>query len=149
MAVLGLYADYLLCHFYCVGEFCVDAGYECVGIAGLDHHHAEVVALEHLVVSLFECISVALALLCQYTGVTLAASHLAVVAQIDYLNTCEVELQLCCTLGDHLVIAEEHRLADTLLLGLDSGFDHRRVETLGEDDTLWVLARCLIKRLGH
>ena len=55
--------------------------------ACLDHHHTEVVALEHLIVGLLEGVAVALALLGEDAGITLAALLLGGMAQIDNLDT--------------------------------------------------------------
>ena len=89
MLVLRTDADDLLHHLHRVGVLSVETCDESVGLACLHHHHAKVVALEHLVVGFLESVAFALALLSEDTGVTLPALLLRGMAQIDNLDAFE------------------------------------------------------------
>ena len=91
-----------------IGELGVHARDESVSLAGLYHHHAEVVALEHLVVGLLEGVSVALALLGEDARILLAAVVLAVMAEIDNFDAFKRELEFLCLLLYHLLVAKEY-----------------------------------------
>ena len=92
--VFRTYADNLFGHLDGVRIFCIQTGYESVGLAGLNHHHTEVVALEHLVVGFVDGVSLALTLFGEHTGIALAAFGLIVVTQIDNLYAVEIEVEL-------------------------------------------------------
>ena len=70
----------------------VESCYKGIGLARLDHHHTEIVTLEHLVVSLLEGITLALALLCQNVGITLTTFLFRGMTQIDNLDTFDVQV---------------------------------------------------------
>ena len=99
------HADDLLHHLQRVGVFRVKAGDEGIGIAGLHHHHAKVVALKHLVVGFLEGVAVTLALLGEDTGIALTALGLAVVAQVHDLYALQAQLELGGQLLYALVVA--------------------------------------------
>ena len=136
--VLRPYADDLFHHLHRVRVLRVQSGDEGVGLARLHHHHAEVVALEHLVVGLLKGVSLALPFAGQYAGVALAALLLRWVAQVDYLYAVEAELQLLCQLRDDLVVAQQDGVADAFGLCLYGCLQHGGVYGLGEDHALRV-----------
>ena len=86
MFVFGTDADYFLGHLDGVAVLSVEAGDESVRFARLHHHHAEVVALKHLVVGFFVSSAFAGTLLCQDAGIAFAAGSFVGVAQVDNLN---------------------------------------------------------------
>ncbi len=149
MLELGTDADDLLDDLDRIGILGVETGDEGVGLARLDHHHAEVVALEHLVVGLLEGVALALALLGQDAGVALATLLLGGMAQVDNLDALNVQVELGSQLGNDLVVAQQHGLADAFGLGLDGGFQHGGVYGLGKDDALRVGSCCGIELLGE
>src|SRR5574344_1938692 len=94
MLVFRTDANYLFCHLDSVAVFGIETREESISLASLHHHHTEVVAFKHLIVSLLEGVSVALAFLGQDTCITLAALLLVRMTQVDNLDTVEVEVQL-------------------------------------------------------
>ena len=98
-------ANHFLGHLNGVGIFRVKTGDESVGIARLHHHHAEVVALVHLVDGFLQRVALALLLLRQDFGIALTALRLTVVAKIEHLNTVEVEFHVFGHLANLHVVA--------------------------------------------
>ncbi len=84
----------------------VQSGDESVGLTGFHHHHAEVVALEHLVVGLFVGDAFAGALFGKDTCVTFAAFRFVGMAQVYDFNAFEAEVEFFCQLLDSFVIAQ-------------------------------------------
>ena len=141
------HADNLLSHLDGVAVLGVEAGNEGVGIACLDHHHTEVVALKHLVVRLLEVCSLAGTLLREDAGIALAALSLAVVAQVDDLDALKAQVELLGQLLDALVVTQEDGVTDTLGLGLNGRLQHRGVDTLGKHHALGIAA-CRVVELA-
>ena len=63
VSVLGTDSDDGFCGFYGVGIFCVEPGYECVGISVFNHRHSEIVSFIHFVVGHFEGVAFAFSFL--------------------------------------------------------------------------------------
>ena len=59
-------------------------------------------------------------------------------AQVDNLDALDVQVEFLGELLDHLVVAQQHGMADAFGLGLGSSLEHRGVYGLGEDYTLWM-----------
>ena len=87
MLVFRTDTDDLINYLDGIRVFGVETCDECIGLACLYHHHAKVVALEHLVISLLEGVAFTLTLLCEDAGITLTAFLLGGMAQIDNLNS--------------------------------------------------------------
>ncbi len=140
-------ADDLLCHFYSVGVLGVETCYEGVCLPRLHHHHAEIVALEHLVVGFLEGVALALALGCQQLCEVFAASALPVVAQVDNLYAVERQVQFLRLLGYHLLVAEQYRVANAFRACRHCRLYHGGVQSFGEDDALRMLACSVVEIL--
>ena len=82
MVELWIDSNYFLCHIGSVPVLARQACYQSVGVAGFHHHHAEIIALIHLVVSLLERAAFALFFSGKYGRIPFAALHLVVVAQV-------------------------------------------------------------------
>ena len=145
--VFGTDANDFLDHLDGVRIFGVKTCDVSIGIACLNHHHTEIVALEHLVVGLLEGVAVALALVGENHGIALTTLLLGGMAQVDNLDTVDVEVEFLCQFGDNLIVAQEDGLADAFGLGLNSGLEHGGVNSLGKDDALWVGCCCSIELL--
>ena len=113
-------------------------------LAGLNHHHTEIVALKHLVVGFLESVALTLALLGKYACIAFTAVVLVVVAQIYYLNAVEIKVEFLGKLHYTLVVAQQDRLTDALVPCLYGSLEHRRVYAFGKDNALRVLACCII-----
>lgn len=111
---------------------------ECVSIAELHHHHAEIVAVKHLLESLGIGDTLTLAALHEVGGVTFATLGLAVVAQVDDLHAFYVEAETLGALLDHLLVAEKHRYHQALLAGDDGSLEHLVGIGFGEYHTFWL-----------
>ena len=98
-------ADYFFGHLDGVAVLGVQSGDESVGLTGFHHHHAEVVAFEHLVVGLFVGDAFAGALFGKDTCVTFAAFRFVGMAQVYDFNAFEAEVEFFCQLLDSFVIA--------------------------------------------
>ena len=94
VVVAFAHTNNLACHLEGVRVFGVKTRDECIGLASLYHHHAKVVALVHLVLSLLGGIALALHFLGKDLRIAVAALVLGVVAQIEYFDAVEVEFQL-------------------------------------------------------
>ena len=149
MVVFRLYADDFFGDLDRIGIFGVHARDECVRFASLYHHHAEVVALEHLVVGLFECITFAGFLLGQYLGITFAAFGFAVVAQVDDFDAFQAEIEFLRQFLDTLVVTQQDRMADAFSLGFHGGFQHVGVDTLGKHHALGIAAGRISQLAGQ
>ena len=147
--VFGTDANDFLDHLDGVRIFGVKTCDVSIGIACLNHHHTEIVALEHLVVGLLEGVAVALALVGENHGIALTTLLLGGMAQVDNLDTVDVEVEFLCQFGDNLIVAQEDGLADAFGLGLNSGLEHGGVNSLGKDDALWVGCCCSKEFLGE
>ncbi len=82
-----------------------------------DHHHAEVVAVEHPVDGHGTGHAAALEFAGQHVGVTFAARGLAVVTRIDDFDAGDVDPEAVGALAYHLLVAEKNRLAEAVGLG--------------------------------
>ncbi len=138
-------ADNLLSHLDGVGVFGVKAGDESIRIARLHHHHAEVVALVHFVVSLLEGVALAGTLLGEVLGIGGTSALLLVGTHVDKLDAIEVELQTLSHTTQAVGVAKEDRIADALGFGLYGSLHHRRVGTLGKYDALRVHTSCVVE----
>ena len=83
MFVFGLDADDFFGNFDGVGILGVQTGYECIGFSCLYHHHAEVVAFEHLIVCLLIICSFTGTFLAQDACIAFAAFCFTVMTQVD------------------------------------------------------------------
>ena len=147
MVVLRTDADNLLGTLDSVRELGIYACDECVSVACLNHHHTEVVTLEHLVVCLLEGVTLTLELVRENLSITLTTVTLTVMTEVYDLNAIKVELEFLCLLLNHLVVTEKDRSTETLFLCLNGSLDHCWVETFCEYHALWVLASCLVEVL--
>ena len=123
-AVALLHADNLLGNLDGIGILCIKTCHESIGIACLDHHHAEVVALEHLVIGLLECITLALTLVGKDMCITLAALALIRMTQVDNLDAFKVQAILGRYIGDNLIVTQKYRMTYALFLGLYGSLHH-------------------------
>ena len=139
------YADDFLGDLDGVAVFRVRAGDEGVGVAGFDHHHAEIVAFEHFVVGFLEGEAFSCALVGEDVGVAFAPFGLAVVAEVDDFDAFEAQLEFRGEFGDAFVVTEEDGVADAFVLGFHGGLEHRGVYAFGEDDALGVASRGLVE----
>ena len=145
--MLGLDAYDFIGNLYGVRVACIQSCDEGVCVAGLYHHHTEIVAFEHLVVGFLICESIALTLLCQYPCISLAARRLVGVAEINYLYAVKAQLQLVGKLVYSFVVAQEYRMTDAFCLCLHDSLKHCRMYAFGEYYTLWMLPGCVVKFL--
>ena len=67
-----------------------------IGLTRFDHHHAKIVALEHLIVSLLEGITLTLVLFRQDAGVTFTALLLRRMAQVNNLDAFKRKVKSLC-----------------------------------------------------
>ena len=111
----------------------------------LYHRHTEVVALIHLVVSLLEGITLTSTLLSQVLSEGSTATLLVIGTHIYNLDALQVELQAVGNTLQAVWVAQEDRLADALCLSLNGSLQHGWVATLGEYDTLWMEASCIVE----
>ena len=142
-------ADDLVDHLDGVGVLGVKTRDEGIGLARLHHHHAEVVTLEHLVVSLLEGVAVALAFLSQDAGIALTTLLFAGMAQVDNLDALQVEVELLGHLLDHLVVTQQNGLTDAFGLSLHGSLEHGGVNGLGKHHALRVCRCCGVELLGE
>ena len=149
MLILRTDADYFLGSLDGVRELGIDTCDEGICFACLDHHHAEVVTLEHLIVCLFEVISLAATLFCQQLCITLTTFTLVVMTQIYYLDAFKGEFQFCCLLPYHLVITEQDRITESFVICLYGSLYHCRMQSFCKDHLLWMLAGCIEEFLGE
>ena len=91
--ILFAYADNLLGYLDGVRVFSIQTCDESVGITSLNHHHTEVVALVHLIVSLLKGIALTSTLLCKMLGVCGTSTLFLVGTHIYKLNAVKVQLQ--------------------------------------------------------
>ena len=103
--VLRADADDFFGHLDGIAVFGVQSGDECVGFAGFHHHHAEIVAFEHLVVGLFIGNAFAGAFFGEDACIAFAAFRFVGVAQVYDFDAFEVEVELFCQFLDGLVIS--------------------------------------------
>ena len=87
--VLRTYAYDILCSLQGRGKLGIYASDESIGIARLHHHHAEVVAVKHLVVGLLEVVALTLSLVGKHLCVALAGLVQVVMTQVYYLYSFE------------------------------------------------------------
>ena len=133
-------ADYLFGYGCSVGILAENAGDHGIGFACFHHHHAEIVAFEHLLGSFFQRHPLSV----PFFGKDLCISHAAfffpVVPQVHNLYSFEVDLVLPCHIANLLLIAQQHRVADTFRAGCFSSFEHIQMVGLGENHPFGVLA---------
>ena len=87
MFVFGTDADYFLSYLDGVAVFGVESGDESICLTCFDHHHAEVVAFEHFIVSFLVGRTFACTLFRQDAGITFTARSFIGVTQVDNFNT--------------------------------------------------------------
>ena len=139
------YADNVFGNLDSVAVTGVNACDKGIGVAGFYHHHTKVVAVEHLVVGLLESHTLTLAFFGEDFGVTFAAVGFAVGTEVDDFDAVEVEFEFFGYLGDFLGVAEEDRIADAFVFGLDSSLHHIGVDTFGKYHTLGRAAGKVVK----
>ena len=118
------YADNLLCHLDGVGVFGVQSGDECVSIACLYHHHTEVVALVHLIVSLLKGVALTSTLLGKMLCVCGTSALLLIGTHVNQFNTVEIKLQALSHTTQAVGVAQKNRVAEAFGLGLNSSLHH-------------------------
>ena len=138
-----------LCHLDGGGGSGVKTCDEGISLASLDHHHAKIVAVEHLVVCLFECVTLALALLCENLCIAFAAFSLVVVTEVDDLDAIKTQFEFFGKSVDAFIVTKENWLADALGTSLYGCLHHCGMNALGKDHSLWMLACCVIEFLCH
>ena len=140
---------HLLSHLDGIGIFRVQTGDESISLASLYHHHTEVVAFEHLVVSLLERVTVTLTLLGEDTCIALTAFLLAGMTEVDNVNTLHVQVERVGQFLNGLLITQQDRLTDSLGLGLYGSLQHGGVYSLGKYHALRMSSGCGIELLGE
>lgn len=115
MVVTLANANHLTCHLKRVRVFGVQACDESVSFSRFNHHHAEVVAFVHLILSLLRCVALAFHLLRKELCVAMTAFILSVVAKVENLNTLKVQLQFFSRLLNLYVVSQENGEANALL----------------------------------
>ena len=93
MLVFRTDADNFFCYFDGIAVFGVQSGDESIRVSGFNHHHTEVVALEHLVVGLFVCSAFAGTFLREDVGITFASFCLTVVAKVDDFDSVQAQVE--------------------------------------------------------
>ncbi len=120
-----------------------------IGVACLHHHHAEIVALKHLLCCLVKGHPLSSALLCENFGITQTTFLLTVVPQVDNLDPFEADLIFFRHVGDLFFISQQDRLADTFGVRRFGCLEHIEVVGLREDHPFGVLARHLKQAANH
>ena len=103
--VLRTDTDYLLGYLGRVRVLGVETSNKGIGLARLNHHHTEIVALEHLIVGLLIGVAVALTLLSEDSGIALTTLLLVGVTQVDNLDAVQREVKALGEFHDYLVVA--------------------------------------------
>ena len=93
MFVFRTDADNFFRYFDGIAVFGVQSGDESVCVSGFNHHHTEVVALEHLVVGLFVCSTFAGTLLREDVCIALTAFRFTVVAEVDDFDSVQAQVE--------------------------------------------------------
>ena len=141
--------DNVLSHLDGIAVFSIETSDESISITLLNHRHTEVVALIHLVVSLFEAVALTSTLLSQVLGELGTATLLFVCTHIYDFDVREVELQAVSHTVQTIWVTQQDRLADTLALSLHGSLQHGRVTALCEYYALWVKASCVVEQLAQ
>ena len=149
MIILRTYANNLSGSLDSVRELGIYARDESVSLTRLYHHHAEVVALEHLIVGLFEVVTLTATFLGQQLCITLTTLTLVVMTQVDNLYAFKRQFQFCGLLLYHLVITEKDRIAQALIICIHGSLDHGRMQTFCKHHPLRMLAGCFEELLGE
>ena len=131
-----------------VGILGIESCQESICLTSLYHHHAEVVAFKHFIVGLLEGIAFALTFLSQDTGIALAALLFRRMAQVDNLNTVNVQVELVGQFLNHLIVTQQDGDADPFSLCLNGSFQHGGMDGFGKDHALWVCCSGGIQLLG-
>lgn len=141
MAVVRTYANHVAGnrrHLRVVG---ICSRHKGIGIACLNHHHTEIIAVKHLLQSLAARIAVASALLSEHRRIARTAFRLAVMADIYNLDAVKAHAESAGTLFYHLLVAEQHRDAHTLPACLDSGKKHIVGVAFAKHHAAWICLR--------
>ena len=146
MLVTRADADDLLRHLGNLRVAAVYARHESVSVAGSHHHHTERIAVYHLLASLRVSHALTCLLIRKNTGVAVAAFRLAVVAEVDDLDTFQTDILLGGDLGQTLLVTQQDRETDTFRFRLGGGFQHIHVVRLGEYHPFWVRFRHIGER---
>ena len=104
--VARTYADDLFRHLDGIAVFGVQSGNESIRLSSFHHHHAEVVALKHLVVGFFVGYSFTGTLFGKNAGIAFAASGLIGMAQVHNFNAFQIEFQFFCQFLYGFVISQ-------------------------------------------
>ena len=104
MLVLRTDADNLVNNLDGIGILGVQTRNKSISLACLDHHHAEIVTLEHLIVSFLESVSVTLTFFGKDTSITLTTFLFIGVTQINNLDTIEAQVKRCSEFANILVV---------------------------------------------
>ena len=81
-------------------------------------------------------------------SIALTTFILVVVPQVNDFNAVETEVEFLGQFLYALIVAQQHRLTDALVLGLHGGFEHGGVYGLGKNHPLWMFACRVIEFLG-
>ena len=82
-----------------------DTGDHGVGLTSFDHHHAEVVAFEHLFGCLLEGHPLTISFFCEQRCIVHATWLFTVVPQVDDLDSFQADVVLPCHVGNLLFVA--------------------------------------------
>lgn len=109
------------------GDGCVvgvGAGDECVRVSAFHHHHAEIVASEHL----FVCVLKGIAFAGEFGGqgfrILFPAGFLVRMARIDDFHSIEGEAEFFRPFFYEFRVAKQYGTADTFSAGLDRSLQH-------------------------
>ena len=149
MVVATAYSDNLLGNIGSVAATArISTGDESIGFTHLHHHHAEIVAVEHLLKSLRVGESVALKLLREVLCIAAATVGLTVVAKVYNLHILQLQAKTLSTLLNHFFVTKQNRLADAFVAGHNCSLEHIVGVCLSKYHTLRV-AFCLLGESAH
>ena len=130
------YAYYLFGYLYRFCIFRISTGNKRIGIAGLYHHHTEVIAVEHFLYRFLVGNTFALPFVSEDTCITQAATFFVGMAQIYYFKTIEIYTDRSCEFAYIFVISQQYGLAYILSQCCDRGTQHVGMVGLCKNDSL-------------
>ena len=138
-------SDHFLGEFDGRGVARIGTGNQGVRIADFHHHHAKMVAFEHVVASLFRGDAVPAVLVGVDLGELETAIRFVRGTRVHDFNAGNVELFLFGVFTDAFRVSEKNRVGDTFRLCLDRCADHVYACAFGEDDALRIAARHVLE----
>ncbi len=126
-ALLGL--DELECGADGIGGGVGCSAEQSIGLAHLDEHGAEVVALESAARA-----SSAVTLPRRSSTIFSTIASISIGQRIDYLKTLDIEAALCSRCLDLIDVADENRSQEAVLLEPCCGLENARIAAFGIDD---------------